>query len=104
MAVFDPQKMADLVAEESRVADALSAISILLNEQHVDIKAHDPDDAANAQYMVGQQKHGQLTRELGTIRAQRDAYGLREPKTALARKDAPLARWLRNGAEWPGGV
>ena len=47
--------------------------------------------------MVGQQKHGQLTRELGSVRAQRDAYGLREPTKALARKDAPLARWLRKG-------
>ena len=99
MSVFDPQKMADLVAEESRLADGLQAISILLNEQHEDIKAHAADDAANAQYMVGQQKHGQLTRELSTIRAQRDAYGLREPKAALVRKDAPLARWLRNGAD-----
>ena len=99
MSVFDPQKMADLVAEESRLADGLQAISILLNEQHEDIKAHAADDAANAQYMVGQQKHGQLTRELSSIRAQRDAYGLREPTVALARKDAPLARWLRNGAD-----
>ena len=97
MSVFDPQKMADLVAEESKLADGLQAISILLNEQHEDIKAHDPDDAANATYMVGQQKHGQLTRELSTIRAQRDAYALREPTVALARKDAPLARWLRKG-------
>ena len=47
MSVFDPQKMADLVAEESRLANALQAHSRLLNEQHADIKAK-PDDAANA--------------------------------------------------------
>ena len=74
----------------------MQAISILLNEQHENITAK-PDDAATSAYMVGQQKHGQLTRELGSIRAQRDSYGLREPATALARKDAPLARWLRKG-------
>ena len=35
MPVFDPQKMTDLVAEESRVASELQAISRLtLNEQH----------------------------------------------------------------------
>ena len=95
--VFDPQKMADLVAEESRLADGLQAISILLNEQHEDIKAHAADDAANATYMVGQQRHGQLTRELGSVRAQRDSYGLREPKLALKKADAPLSRWLRKG-------
>ena len=97
MPVFDPQKMADLVAEESRLADGLQAMSILLNEQHEDIKAHASDDAANATYMVGQQRHGQLTRELGSVRAQRDAYGLREPKLALKKADAPLSRWLRKG-------
>ena len=97
MPAFDPQKMADLVAEESRVANGLQATSIALNEQHADIKAKSPDDAANARYMIDQQKHGQLSRELGSIRAQRDAYGLREPTKALARKDAPLARWLRKG-------
>ena len=95
MSVFDPQKMADLVAEESRIATELQTLSVGLNEQHENIKAHAADDAANATYMVGQQKHGQLTRELSSIRAQRDAYALREPTVALARKDAPLARWLR---------
>ena len=97
--VFDPQKMADLVAEESRVAKELSAISLALNEQHADMKEHPSDDVKNAAYMVGQQKHGQLTRELGTVRAGRDAYGLREPKVALQKADAPLARWLRNGPD-----
>ena len=89
--------MADLVAEESRIANELQAISIVLNEQHEDIKAHEADETANARYFVGQQKHGQLTRDLGSVRAERDAYGLREPTAALARKDAPLARWLRKG-------
>ena len=97
MPVFDPKKMADLVAEESRVANELQAISIDLNQQHEDIKAK-PDDAGNATYMIGQQKHGQLTRELGSVRAQRDSYGLREPKLALKKANAPLARWLRDGA------
>ena len=99
MAVFDTQTMADLVAEESRLAAELTATSIALNEQHEDIKAHASDDAANATYMVGQQRHGQLTRELGSVRAERDAYGLREPTKALARKNAPLARWLRSGEQ-----
>ena len=48
-------------------------------------------------YMIGQQQHGQLTRELGSVRAQRDSYGLREPKLALKKADAPLSRWLRKG-------
>ena len=49
--------MADLVAEESRIAAELQAISIALNEQHADIKAMAPDDAANARYMVSASKN-----------------------------------------------
>ena len=79
--VFDPQKMADLVAEESRLANELQAVSIALNEQHADITATEPDDAANA--TLHDRAAKARATDAGawhTIRAQRDAYGLREPK------------------------
>jgi len=92
---FDPQRLADMVAEESRLLAALSELAVSLNDQHA---TDGWDDARMARYTVDQQRHGQLTRELGTVRAQREAYERLEP-TPAARRQSPLARWLRGGEQ-----
>lgn len=95
MPAFDPQRMADLVAEESRIQTTLTQISVALNEQYETDGAW--DDARLSKYSADQARHAQLTRELEAVRNERQRYQLQEPNAARRAANAPLARWLRGG-------
>ena len=96
MAQFDPAKLAELVAQEAVIANALREVSISLNEQYSGTdKAW--DDARQAQYSADQLRHGQLRGDLDLARRAREAYENLEPTRAKASQRRPLARWLRQG-------
>ena len=92
---FDPQKLADFVDEESRLKHALTEVSTSLT----DLKATDKtwDEARQSAYLMDQQEHQQLTRELQTVRAERQRYELQEPEAAKRAAVTAFARWLRGG-------
>ena len=94
--VFDPARLADLVDEESRLATQLAEVSDSLNQQH----ATDGEwgEQRLPRYMADQQRHGQLTRQLETVRRAMNRYQHREPENAKKSLSGPMARWLRNGA------
>ena len=46
---------------------------------------------------MDQQEHQQLTRELQTVRAERQRYELQEPEAAKRASVTAFARWLRGG-------
>ena len=77
---FDSKKLADLVDEESRLKHALTEVSTNL----AGLKATDKtwDEARQSAYLMDQQEHQQLTRELQTVRAERQRYELQEPAAA----------------------
>ena len=92
---FDPQKLADLVDEESRLKHTLEEVSTDLN----DLQATDKtwDDERTQDYDRGQLRHAQLMRELQTVRAERQRYDLQEPAAATRASVTAFARWLRGG-------
>ena len=92
---FDPQKLADLVDEESRLKHALTEVSKNLT----DLQATDKkwDDERTQDYDRGQLQHAQLTRELQTVRAERQRYELQKPAAAKLASVTAFARWLRGG-------
>ena len=92
---FDPQRLADLVDEESRLNNTLQEISTELNEMQASDAAW--DDPRQATYERLQLRHGQVTRELQTVRAERQRYELREPEAARRASVTAFARWLRGG-------
>ncbi len=95
MRVFDPQQMADLVAEESRIKNGLQEVSLKLNDQYETDKNWSEERLLR--YTADQQRHGQLTRQLETVRSERKSYQLLEPEAAKRGRQSPLARWLRGG-------
>ena len=95
--MFDPQKLAELVDEEARIAQAIQELAVKLNDQHATDGTW--DDARLARYTADQQRHGQLTRELKTVRDAIANMRLEEPERARATAASPLSRWLRGGAE-----
>ena len=92
---FDPQKLADLVDEESRLQISLREIGTELNEMQASDAAW--DEPRQAAYERHQLKHGQVTRELQTVRAERQRYELQEPKAAQHASETAFGRWLRGG-------
>ncbi len=92
---FDPKKLADLVDEESRLKHALTEVSTKLTG----LKATDKtwDEARQSAYLMDQQEHQQLTRELQTVRAERQRCELQEPAAAKRASVTAFARWLRGG-------
>ena len=92
---FDPQKLADLVDEESRLKNSLREISTNLNEMQASDKWD--DDNRTAAYTRQQLQHGQVTRELQAVRGERERYELQEPTAAKRASVTALARWLRGG-------
>ncbi|WP_425152901.1 phage major capsid protein [Candidatus Palauibacter sp.] len=93
--MFDPQKLAELVAEESRLKNELEELGGKLNDRHATDESW--EDARLAAYMADQQRHAQLTRQLESVRSERHRYEMREPERAKAAGRSPLARWLRRG-------
>ena len=92
---FDPKKLADLVDEESRLKHALTEVSTKLNG----LKATDKTwgEERQSAYLMDQQEHQQLTRELQTVRAERQRYERQEPAAAKRASVTAFARWLRGG-------
>ena len=97
--MFDPAKLAELVDEEARIAGEIQELAVKLNDQHATDGTW--DDARSAQYTADQQKHGQLTRELKTIRDAISMMRLEEPEQALRNSTSALSRWLRGGGKQP---
>ena len=94
MARFDPARLADLVAEESRLRGAVAEVAMKLNDQY----ATDTwDESRQATYAVDQQRHAQLARELQMVRSERQACEQLAPPPTPQRP--ALARWLAAGPE-----
>ena len=97
MPAFNKEKLAEMVAEESRLEKELQDCSLSLNDQHATDKSW--TDEMLAKYAVDNHRHGQLTRELQTVRAQRQHYELQEPERAKQSHNSVMARFLRDGAD-----
>ena len=93
--MFDPQKLAELVDEEARISKELRELSLSLNEQQASDKPW--DEARRETYEMGQMQHGQLTRELKTVRDAIANMRLEDPGQARATATSPLSRFLRSG-------
>ncbi len=92
---FDPQKLADIVDEESRLKNSLREIGADLHEMQASDKSW--DSARQGAYDRLQLQHGQVTRELQVVRGERERYELQEPKAAKQAAVSAFARWLRGG-------
>ena len=95
MPAFNPQKLADLVNEESGLKHELEELSLSLKEQHESDGAWG-EDRLN-KYSADQARHAQLDRELKAVRDERRAYELQEPAAAGRSARSALSRWLRDG-------
>ena len=92
---FDPQVLADLVTEESRLTGELQTVSVAMNE----LSATDEWDEGKLNRHAGLNvQHAQLTRERADVRAQRERYERDRPATREAQQ-GPIARWVRGGAD-----
>ena len=96
MAQFDPVHLTDLVAEESRLRSAVGELAIKLNDTYATDKQW--DESRQARYLMDQQRHAQLTRELQMVRSERQAYELRAPERARRSDRSALVRFLRSGS------
>ena len=92
---FNPQKLADLVNEESRLTHEIEELSASLKDQHESGEAW--DEARLNRYSADQARHAQLTRERDSARAERRDCELLEPGAARRSERSALSRWLRNG-------
>lgn len=95
MPVFDPQKLTGLVDEESRLSNGLNELIVSLNEQHE--TDAEWDEPRQGKYIIDQQRHRQLTRQLETVRAERQRYEAHEPQRVKQFKQSALNRWLWSG-------
>lgn len=95
MRIWDEQKMADLVAEKSRLDGELAATSTAL----LDMKNSDKpwDTARNEEYGRSQLYHAQLTREIGVVQNNISGLELFRPKNVKAKQDSALTRYLKGG-------
>ena len=92
---FDPQVLADLVTEESRLSAEVQTVSEAMN----DLNATDEWDEGKLNKYASQNiLHAQLTRERDSVRAQRERYEGLTPATREAQQ-GPIARWVRGGAD-----
>ena len=99
---FDEKKLIDLVAEESRLETEVRELAVQLEDQY-QTDGWDGDKAAGKliRYRKDQSKHEQLTRELTTVRQQRERMEDHRPdnrKLDNHAKDA-LRRWMLGGAQ-----
>ena len=92
---FDPAVLADLVTEESRLTAEVLTVAEAMNATDA---TDDWDEGKLNKFSALNVRHAQLTRERDSVRAQRDRYEIRQPATREAR-EAPMARWLRGGAD-----
>ena len=94
--VFDATKFAEVVEAESGKRQELEDCSLVLNDLH-----KLPDDKWGSQegnkYTIEQLRHGQLTRELETIRSEKNKMELLEPEAAKRGQKSAFARFLRKG-------
>ena len=95
MPVFNPEKLAELVAEESRLTHELQELSMSLKDQHE--SDAEWDEKRLNWYSADQARHAQLTRERDSVRAERQRYELQEPAAARRSARSALDRWLRDG-------
>ena len=92
---FDPQVLADLVTEESRLTAEVQTVSEAMN----DLSATDEwDEGKLNKHSAFNIRHAQLTRERDSVRAQRERYERDRPATREAQQ-GPIARYLRGGAD-----
>ena len=92
---FDPQVLADLVNEESRLTGELQTVSVAMNE----LSATDEWDEGKLNRHAGLNIiHAQLTRERADVRSQRERYERDRPATREAQQ-GPIARYLRGGED-----
>ena len=99
---FDEKKLIDLVADESRLETEVRELAVQLEDQY-QTDGWDGDKAAGKliRYRKDQSKHEQLTRELTTVRQQRERMEDHRPdnrKLDNHAKDA-LRRWMLGGAQ-----
>ncbi len=92
---FDPQRLAELVAEESRLTRERQELSIRLNEMK---ETDEWNEAKKDEYQRLSLDHMRLESSLRTAIEARSSYELREPNRARRRANSPLSRWMRDGA------
>ena len=92
---FDPERLADLVTEESRLTGEAQAVAEAMN----DANATDQwDEGKLNAFSALNIRHAQLVRERDSVRAQRSSYEVLQPATREAQDD-PIARWIRGGTD-----
>lgn len=92
---FDPARLAELVTAEAALTRQVEETAVRLNDLHSSDEAW--TDQRLTEYSVLQQRHAQLLRERDSVRAERQAYELREPERSQRMADHPLTRFLRSG-------
>ena len=93
---YDPVKMADLVAEESKLKEELQEAKVKLNDLNA---TDDWDEKKGVEYQRITMDHMRMDASVRTVSEERRAYELREPEAAKQAQNMPLARWLREGEE-----
>ena len=95
--VWDGAKLTELVAEESRLKNLLADVSTKCNEMQDSDAAW--EDGRLATYSALEMQHGQVTRELGTIRNELNDMRLLEPSAAKRAHKSAVGRFLRSGLD-----
>lgn len=93
--LFSPEKLAELVNEESRLTAELQGVSVAMNELS---ETDQWDEAKKDRHMALNIDHARLTRERDSVRAQRESYEGLRPATREA-QESPMARWIRGGLD-----
>ena len=93
---WDANRMAEYVEDESKIAARLREVSNECNTMQASDEAW---DNRLVKYTALQETHGQLTRELGTVRQAMSQLQLVEPNAAKKSGRGVLARFLMKGED-----
>ena len=92
---FNPQRLAELVTEESRLRGVINEIALELTELK---ETDDWKGGKGDKYQRLSLDHMRFEASVRTVSEQRERYELREPNRAGRRANSPLARWMRGGS------
>ena len=93
---WNAQRVADLTEQETALKTQLAECTDKLQQMYATDGAM--SDADREVYDRENLRHGQLTRDLQTVRHERSEYDFTDPAKVEAAKDSTLQRFIRGGS------
>ena len=100
---YDAEKNMEFVEEKSKITNELQTLATKLHDAHASDEWQGDDGPAKlSRYMVDQQRHGQLTRELQMVNVEIDRMEAVKPVEKTKMKDSMMGirnRWMAQGSK-----